>query len=166
MNNSNLPIYIDDVNISQQSYDKNNHAEIENIDLPILLEPQETKYINFDVVITIPEHIKEYIIEKFPDVDNLNVADVCEYLIFEKETDLLGDKINLDSKYLEDNIYNIYFFTTRNGVFTIEINEGVYFGDLHYLKDKYGLDITLDGYDVIDTEKNKVIRKKGKIVLP
>lgn len=138
VNNSNLPIYINKEYIKRMQYSDGvgkvlTLIEIEDLDLPIAINPQETKFVDFHMKITIPQHINQYIIDEFGYTNDLEIEEVGTYLFFEKHTDLIGNEIILcskdDKEYLKYNPtipFELFFWTTRGTYFSTEFYEGLY----------------------------------------
>lgn len=146
VNNSNLPIYINNKYISRSQYSNGNYGnqilntpiDIDELDLPILIEPQETKFVDCYMRITIPEYINQYIIDEFTDTNNLNIKEIGSYLFFEKHTDLIGNEVET---FTEDGVthfkynpkipFHLSFWTTRGNYFSTEFYDGIYY-DINY----------------------------------
>lgn len=151
VNYSNLPIYINKEYISREQYSNGVYGtqilrtpvEIEQLDLPILVEPQETKYVDCYIRITIPEDVNQYIVEEFSDTNNLEITEIGTYLFFEKNTDLIGNKLEISNKdgnkhykYNPTIPFEISFWTTRGNYFSTEFYEGLYI-DIKNAMEKY-----------------------------
>lgn len=156
VNNSNLPIYIEryyfsrNIPLEDGSYIPNLYLEIEEMDLPIYVEPQETKFVNCNFRIPIPEKVNTYILEKFND-GNLDIHKIAQYLFFEKNIDMIGNQVKI---YVEkgDKVYkynptipfDIAFCTTRGNYFSTEFYTGLYLPGLRYFDEKYkGLNFSI-----------------------
>lgn len=141
VNNSNLPIYINDEYISRSRYSNGNYGtqtldtpiDIEELELPILIEPQETKFVGCYMRITIPEYINQYIIDKFTNTNNLDIEEIGSYLFFEKHTDLIGNEVKTFTeggvthfKYNPTIPFHLSFWTTRGNYFSTEFYDGMY----------------------------------------
>lgn len=150
VNTSNLPIYIDDKYISRYiplgggKYSVTNNLEIQNLDLPLLLEPQETKYIKCHIQIPIPENVNQYIVDNFGETDNLDISKIGEYLFFEKKTDMIGNEVKIINKngeiYYKYNPtipFHISFYTSKGNYFSSDYYTGLYLPGIAYLDDKY-----------------------------
>ena len=150
VNNSNLPIYINEEYISRKQYLNGNYGteildttiDIEELKLPILIEPQKTKFVDCYMRITIPQHINQYIIDEFKDTSNLNIEEIGSYLFFEKHTDLVGNEIETfikdgvtHFKYNPTILFQLSFCTTKGNYFSTEFYDGIYF-DKNYTIDE------------------------------
>lgn len=165
VNNSNLPIYINQEYISREQSANGlvtsiNSAEIEELDLPILIEPLETKYVSCYVRITMPELINQYIVEEFInkynneesikkegaeflDISDLDINEIGTYLFIEKNTDLIGNEVVISMnkgekqyKYNPTIPFHISFWTTRGNYFSTEFYNGLYL-DIKKAIEKY-----------------------------
>ena len=100
INKSNLPIAIVSENISRHDYgnDVRLAPSIYELDLPISMQPQETKFLECYMLIKIPDFIKEFIVEKFPEPSAVDFDTITKYLFFEKYTDLIGNEVIVEEK--------------------------------------------------------------------
>lgn len=149
VNNSNLPIYIEkyyfnrDIPLDDGSYRPNLNLEIEEIKLPIYIEPQETKFVNCKLRIPIPDDVNTYITEKF-NGENLDINKISQYLFFEKNVDIIGNLVEnyIDNgekvyKYNPTIPFHLAFLTTRGNYFETEFYTGLYLPGLRYFDEKY-----------------------------
>lgn len=149
VNNSNLPIYIEkyyfnrDIPLDDGSYRPNLNLEIEEIKLPIYIEPQETKFLNCKLRIPIPDDVNTYITEKF-NGENLDINKISQYLFFEKNVDIIGNLVEnyIDNgekvyKYNPTIPFHLAFLTTRGNYFETEFYTGFYLPGLRYFDEKY-----------------------------
>lgn len=150
VNTSNLPIYIDDKYIDRYiplgggKYSVTNNLEIHDLDLPILIEPQETKYIKCHIQIPIPENVNQYIVDNFGETENLDVSKIGEYLFFEKKTDMIGNEVKIINKnegiYYKYNPtipFHISFYTSKGNSFSSDYYTGLCLPGIAQLDDKY-----------------------------
>lgn len=99
-NKSNLPIYIVSANASRPEHGNavQIFPTIDGLDLPISMQPQETKFLNCHMLIKIPDSINEFIVEKFPEPSDVDFDTITKYLFFEKCTDLIGNEVIIKEK--------------------------------------------------------------------
>lgn len=86
INKSNLPIYIISERVYISDYGNTGRLSptLNGLDLPILMQPQETKLLNCYMLIKIPDFINEFILEKFPEPSAVDFDTITKYLFFEK----------------------------------------------------------------------------------
>lgn len=155
-NTSNLPIYIDRAYIISETpfeigrYASTTKLDVQNLDLPILVKPQETKYVDCYIQIPIPESVRQYIIDNFVETDDLDIFKIGEYLFFEKYTDMIGNKVEVINKdsypyYIYNSkSFSLIFFTTKSSCFSVDFYTGLYLPEDEDIDDKYcGLDFEI-----------------------
>ena len=151
INKSNLPISVVSGNISRA--DSDNYAQIfpnvYELDYPISMQPQETKNLDFYMLVKIPDFINE-LIEKFPEPSEVDFSTITKYLFFEKYTDLVGNKVIVKEKGGTTKFimhltlpFTLQLDTAKGNVFSTQFYEGgpEFFLDKEYeekMTEQYG----------------------------
>lgn len=143
VNKSNLPISIVSESISRSDYGNavRLSATIYELDLPISMQPQETKFLDCYMLIEIPDFVNKFIVEKFPEPSAVDFDTITKYLYFEKYTDLIGNEVIVEDRdgatYFTQHLtlpLSLRLGTSKGNDFTTQFYEG---GPLFFLDKKY-----------------------------
>ena len=173
INKSNLPIYINKKGVYRSDYGNDIHLSptIHELDLPILMQPQETKFLDCYMQIKIPDFVNELIAEKFPDLSNTNFDPIEKYLFFEKRTNLIGDEVIVKEKDGRTHFkqyltlpFSLYLSTSKGNSFSTQFYEGgpSFFLDNEYmdkLTEQYGSwEIEFDTKPIVDYSRKTFLQ--------
>lgn len=179
VNNSNLPIYVDYQNFYGYNPVPNNYKrtiilEMNEVDLPIYIAPQETIFVDYQIKVPIPKKVNESIIEEFGDSPDLDIMKVGEYLFFEKSMDLTGNNVDLrdrfGTKYYRYNpsiLTWASFGTTRWNTFYTEFSLELHLPDWENLDEKYKdvyYRIEYGEGDIFDKIQDFIEKNKSSII--
>ena len=96
----------------------------------------DSSFHDFEVIL-----VKDQV---FENIDDLDITKIGEYLFFEKQVDLIGNKVIVDNKnnelcykYNPTIPFTVSFWTTRGNYFSTDYYTGLYLPGLKYLNEQY-----------------------------